>query len=191
MPSEVCAAATANLLGEDAQNDLVNLVGHASLHAGGESTFQSTLDESWQTLTESLVERDCEVPEEKDLPKAPPSFCRAAGMCLCTPFGRTVRSFRDGLCIDVVKPWAKPHSPERDLLKGGRVCIALHGTKEIAPPEGHVGPPFVATLDWYFNFAYHVLSPWKSCFAQLQLGEAPAGEPPAGGGRVYLQAAYL
>ena len=60
VPSETGVVVSASLFHDKDVDDLSNLLGHASLHAGAEATLNSTLDSAWQSLNSCIMESECE-----------------------------------------------------------------------------------------------------------------------------------
>ena len=185
MPTEVGAGVW---LAPDASDDatsLAKLIGHMSLHSGGEASMQGCLDRSFKRLNSSVLERDC----PPHLPCAPPPhFCHDAGMCLCTRDGQELARMRLSMHAILTKPAAKPHSDGRADLKDGKWLLRFVGRYERRAVEGSDAPAFPEEqMEFLFHDCYHCLSPWKATWHLVTEASAPPGEPAADDRRIYTQ----
>ena len=166
-------------------NDVTKYVGYLGLHYGGKDSMARKLDEAVKTLNTSVLESKCCYGPQ---PKPTNKYCREVGMCICTPEGKQVHAFRTALHNIATKPVSKAHTEGREQLKAGKWCLHLRAKIDVAVAAAEVsddeGPEIVES---YLHIAYHVLSPWKSCWHLLELAAAPPGEPAANDERIDLR----
>ena len=110
--------------------------------------------------------------------------CRRAGMCLCTPFGKLLCAMRLST-YSVLKDLAAPDSAARTALKEGRWALQFEGSLREATDaqDDEEVPPIVAKL--FFHIAYCIFKPWRVTWHQLDVCDAPAGEPKSTRDRLY------
>jgi hypothetical protein len=140
------------------------------------------MDAAFEKLNNAVVDEDLPVVSDKPARALP---CKEAFMCTCRGDGRKTKALLKALYDQVVKPCSSKDTEGRGLLQHARLVLFLHCDIHLA--EGEHGP--AARQEILLHCGYNTITPYRLSFQPVtRASSAPAGEPPASEGRVYIQA---